>query len=81
MDLLCPASTLDSPGVPVSAASKEVFKGFSYVAPMLYEVSLHPNVMTSSCMCTLVIGHISCDEIMMSFLLIAVCCVNYLDRK
>ena len=32
---------VDSPGVPVSAAAKEVFKGFSYVAPMLYEVCQH----------------------------------------
>lgn len=29
---------IDSPGVPVSATSKELFRGFSYVAPVLKEV-------------------------------------------
>ena len=37
----CCVYPVDSPGVPVSAAAKEVFKGFSYVAPMLYEVCQH----------------------------------------
>lgn len=30
----------DSPGVPVSATSKELFRGFSYVAPVLKEVAV-----------------------------------------
>ena len=30
--------SLDSPGVPVSATSKELFRGFSYIAPVLKEV-------------------------------------------
>ena len=29
---------LDSPGVPVSATSKELFRGFSYIAPQVLEV-------------------------------------------
>lgn len=30
----------DSPAVPVSATSKELFRGFSYIAPTLDDVSL-----------------------------------------
>ena len=35
--LPCPT---DSPGIPVSATSKELFKGFSYVDPSLLDVSV-----------------------------------------
>jgi len=34
----------DSPGVPVSATSKELFRGFSYVAPVLKEVQTENSV-------------------------------------
>lgn len=36
--LICIYLVKDSPGVPVSATSKELFRGFSYVAPVLKEV-------------------------------------------
>ncbi len=34
---ICPSFLPDSPGVPVSATSKEVFRGFSYVDPTLMD--------------------------------------------